>query len=291
MNFVSDVTLSCSILTSNLIFKHDRVALAYVDEASESPLEILLTLDFHSLDAVRSVLDSLSRRHHLGNQTQSPGPGKIIQLASGLFSSSPRAAFCHIFYISATDRSQLVLPFIDQAIGIHTITSQNCLLLHHMNHVLGWHISYSIDNDWYDPNGAHFIRKCSKVIRQLRTGIRPGAIENFKLYLVPAVGCYVQSVRSGYLHTSLRAGETLTVPVQIAVPAVLPRTFFGNQESGFQHDSPIVQDLYARINDVLMDYTGEVTEPILTAHVEYQHSLLPSSNVVHVKTHLTVARS
>lgn len=290
--FLADVTLSCSILASNLISKHDRVALAYLDKSAESCLEILLPLGFHSLGAVRSALNLLSRRHDLGSRKTNPDPdpGSVIQFAAGLFSDSPRAAFCHIFFISATVYAQLVLPPIDQAIGIHTITAQSCLLLYHMSHQPGWHISYGICNERSGPPRAQFIDKISKVIRQLRTGIRPGAIHNAKLYLIPVGGCYIQSVQPVPLPSSFRAGETWNVSVQIAVPAMLPQSFEANQQ-GSQHYSPIVQDLFAQINGVLLDYNAEVTEPILAAYVEYQHSLLPASNVIHVRTHLTVARS
>lgn len=291
MDCLSDITLTCSILASNLIFSHDRVALAYVDVGTKSCFEILLPLGSHSLDAVRCALDLLSRRHYLRLRKTSPDLGKVIQLAAGLFSASPRTAFCHIFFISATTHAQLVLPSIDPAIGFHTVTPQHCLPLHHMNHQPGWHISYEFGNDGHDPKGTHFIRKVARVIRQLRTGIRPGAINNVKLFILPAGGCRILSDPPDSLPTCLRAGETWDVPVQIGVPAMFPDISFEFEQHGSQPPSPIVEDLIAQINGVLMEYTAEVTEPILTAHVQYQHSLLPSSNVTHVKTHLSVVRS
>lgn len=291
VNFLSDVTLSCSILASNFILNHDRLALAYVDEGTKSSFEILLSLGFHSLDAVRCALNLLSRRHYLGTRKASPDLGRIIQLAAGLFNASPRTAFCHIFFISATAHAQMMLPPIDSAIGFHTVTPQHCLPLHYMNHQPGWHISYGIGNEGHDPKGTHFIRKVAKVVRQLRTGIRPGAINNVKLFVIPAGGCYIQTDQSDSLPNSLRAGETWDVPVRVGVPAMCPYTSLQTEQYGSQPHSPIVQDLIAQINGVLMEYTAEVNEPILTALVQYHHSLLPSSNVTHVKTHLTLVRS
>lgn len=291
MNFLTDTTQSCSILVSNLIFNHDRVALAYVDEDAASCFEVMLPLGFHSLDAVRSALNLFSQRQYLRKRKSNPDPGNMIQLAAGVFCVSPRTAFCHVFFISAAVHAQLVLPSIDQAIGFHTITGQYSLPLQRTSRQPGWHISYGVSSNEMGPKSTHFIRKVSNVIRQLRAGIRPGAIDNVKLYLVPAGGCYVQSVGCDPLPNSLRAGETWEVPVQIAVPAMLPGTTFEAELEGGQPYSPVVQHLIAQINGALMEYTAEVTEPILTAHVEYHHSLLPASTVVQVKTHLTVVRS
>lgn len=251
----------------------------------------MLPLGFHSLDAIRSALNLFSQRQYLRKRKNNRDPGHMIQLAAGLFCVSSRTAFCHIFFISAAVYAQLVLPPIDQAIGFHTITGQYSLPLHHTSRQSGWHISYGVFSNEMGPKSTHFSRKVSKVVRQLRTGIRPGAIDNFKLYLVPAGGCYVQSVGCDPLPNSLRAGETCEVPVQIAVPAMLPNTAFEAEQHGLQSCSPVVQDLIAQINGALMEYTAEVTEPILTAHVEYHHSLLPPSTVVYVKTHLNVVRS
>lgn len=291
VNFLTQVTLGCSVLASNLIYNHDRIALAYVDEGAHSCFGILLPLGFHSLDAVSSSLNLFSRRQHLKGRKTDPDIGSIIQQAAGLFETSPRTSFCHIFFISAAAPVQLMLPWIDQAIGFHTITSQSCLPLQHVNHQPGWHISYDVGDVGTCPKGSHFIRKVARVVRQLRTGVRAGTIYNLKLSVIAGGGCHIQSVMDDSRLTSLRAGETWVIPVQISVPAVCHDTPSETEQEETQPYSPLVQDLIDRINGVLMDYTKEVPQPILTAHIEYQHSLLPPSNSIHMETHLTVVRS
>lgn len=276
------------MLASNLVHNHDRIALACVDPAAKHGFEILLPLGFHSLDIVRATLTRFSQRKHFIKYGAPPDLGNIIQQVTSMFGTPTRPAFCHLFFVSARPPDHLLIPWIDQAIGFHTITPQPCLLVTRPNSQAGWHIPYNTSSGDVCPRGAHFIRKVAKVIRQLRTGIRPGSISDLKLSLSPGYGCSIQTVIDNTRLTSLRPGETWVVPVQINVPNAFPHNHCPTESSV---DSPVFGDLLAQINEILQDFTGEITQPVLTASVNYRHSLLPSPNTIHAKTHLTVVRT
>lgn len=250
----------------------------------------LLPLDFHSLDDVRSAVNIFQKRQPMKTRFTKLDIGTVIQKVSRLFEVSPRAAFCHLVFVSATPREQLSLPWIDQAIGFHTMTTQACLPLRHVNLQPGWHISYDMSIGDACPEESHFVHKVARVVRQLRTGIRPGSIVNVKLSIMPAGGCQIHSVVDNSRLTCLRPGETWMVPVLIDVPAAFQQPMSPATEQQFFH--PTIAEMLSEINTLMVEYASdEITQPILTAHVEYQHSLLPASNIVHVETHLTVIRS
>lgn len=249
--------------------------------------EILLPLGFHSLDTVRSTLNRFSQRQHLMKHGAPLDLGNIIQQVANMFCTTTRPAFCHLFFVSANPPDHLLIPWIDQAIGFHTITPQTCLPVTRPNFQGDWHISYDVATGDVCPYGAHFIRRVSKVIRQLRTGIRPGSISDLKLSLSPGHGCLIQTVIDNTRLTSIRPGETWVVPVQIHIPNAFPAASRASQ-SPIQ--SPILEDLLAQVTELLEEFTGEFTQPILTASVDYRHSLLPSRNIIHAESQLTVVR-
>lgn len=278
-------------MASNLIHNHDRIGLAYIDSDKSLNFELLLSLGFHSLDTIRSALSIISRRRHLNHWKADLNIGDVIQQVSGLFSVCPRTAFCHLFFVSATPPVHLTIPWIDQAIGFHTITPQLCFPLKYAGLRLGWHIPYDVGTGHACPKGTHFIRKVSRVVRQLRTGIRPGSILNLKLSIIPGEGCQIRSVIDNSRLTSLRPGETWIVPVEISVPSAFQPISPSDQiELSTYH--PLIEEMISQVNSLLMEYSFEViTQPILTAHVEYQHSLLPAPNTIHAESQLTVVRS
>lgn len=291
VNLLTQITLGSSVLASNLIHNHDRIGLAYIDWDKSLNFELLLSLGFHSLDTIRSALNIISRRQHLNHWKADLNIGDVIQQVSGLFSVCPRSAFCHLFFVSATPPVHLTIPWIDQAIGFHTITPQLCLPLKHAGLRLGWHIPYDVGTGHACPKGTHFIRNVSRVVRQLRTGIRPGSILNLKLSIIPGEGCQIRSVIDNSQPTSLRPGETWIVPVEISVPSAFqPISPSDQNELPTYH--PVIEEMISQINALLMEYSSKViTQPILTAHVEYQHSLLPAPNTIHAESQLTVVRS
>ncbi|KAJ5359237.1 uncharacterized protein N7496_011650 [Penicillium cataractarum] len=287
VNLLAQITLGPSVLASNLMHNHDRIAIVCVNGMRKHGFEILLPLGFHSLDTVRSALNRFSQRQHPMKHGAPLNLGNAIQQVANMFCTSTRPAFCHLFFVSATPPDHLLIPWIDQAIGFHTITPKTCLPVTRPNFQAGWHISYDVATGDLCPHGAHFIRKVSKVIRHLRTGIRPGSISDLKLSLSPGHGCLIQTVIDSTRLTSIRPGETWVVPVRIHIPNAFPPASLPS-ESPVQ--SPILGDLFAQINELLEEFTGEITQPILTASVDYRHSLLPTPNLIHAETQLTVVR-
>lgn len=250
---------------------------------------MLLPLGFHPIEAIRSALNTFSRRQLIDNEVCF-NLGDVIQQVSTIFSHSPRAAFCHLFFVSATPPGHLLVPWIDQAIGFHTITPHACLPLDNNLSPSGWHISYTVGKSDTGPRETHFIRRISRVIRQLRTGIRTGYIANLKISIAPAHGCQIQSVFENITLMSLRPGETWSIPVQIRVPGAFRQSSQIAQTAPSQQH-PLINEMMSRINCLLQDFSSdEITQPLLTAHVEYQHSLLPVPSTIHVDTHLTVIR-
>lgn len=284
---MAQITLGPAVLVSDLVHNHDRIALAYINGAAKQGFEILLPLGFHSLDIVRSILNRFSQRQHLMKQGTPQDVGNAIQQVANIFGNPTRPAFCHVFFVSATPPDHLSIPSIDQAIGFHTIAPQACLPLTRPNSESGWHISYDVGIGDVCPNGAHFIRKVSKVIRQLRTGIRPGSLSDLKLSLSPGHGCLIQTVIDSARLSSLRPGETWVVSVQISIPTASKHTYSVSESPVH---SPGFEDLFTQINELLEDFTGEIIQPVLTASVNYRHSLLPPPNTIHAETHLTVVR-
>jgi hypothetical protein len=290
VNLLTQITLGSSVLASNLIHNQDRIGLAYIDRGSPLNFELLLSLGFHSMDTIRSALNTLSRRQHRNRSRGDLEIGNVIQKVSGLFSVCPRTAFCHLFFISATPPAHLAIPWIDQAIGFHTITPQPCLPLKHTGLQLGWHISYDVGIGNTCPKGTHFIRKVSRVVQQLRTGISPGSILNLKLSIIPDEGCQIHSVLDNSRLTSLRPGETWIVPIEINVPSAFQSISPSNRIGSLTYH-PLIEEIISRINGLLMEFSSEeITQPILTAHVEYEHSLLPAPSTVHAESQLTVVR-
>ncbi|KAJ6121029.1 hypothetical protein N7523_005309 [Penicillium sp. IBT 18751x] len=291
VNILTQITFGASALASNLLFGYDRIGLAYVDGRKSLGFEVLLSLDFHSMDAVRSALNLFLLLQPPNYCKASLSLGEIIERVSGLFSGCPRSAFCHLFFVSGTSPLQLAIPSLNQAIGFNTITPQPCLPLNQSPLKSGWHIYYDVGVGNACPRGAYFIRKVSRVVRQLRTGICPGSVLNLRLSIIPAKGCQILSVMNDCQVTLLRPGETWIVPVKMSVPSAFHSITPGDRsQSPAQH--PLIEEMVSQINDLLMEYSsGEVIQPILTARVEYQHSLLPATSTIHEESQLTVLRS
>ncbi|KAJ5535796.1 hypothetical protein N7513_008982 [Penicillium frequentans] len=289
VDLLTQTTLGSFVLASHLTYNHDRIALAYVDGKANQGFQMLLPLGFHPIEAIRSALNTFSRRQLIDNEVCF-NLGDVIQRVSSIFAHSPRAAFCHLFFVSATPPRHLLVPWIDQAIGFHTITPHACLPLDNNLSPSGWHISYTVGESDTGPRETHFIRRMSRVIRQLRTGIRTGCIADLKISIVPAHGCQIQSVFENITLMSLRPGETWSIPVQIRVPGAFRQSSQIAQTASSQQHS-LINEMMSRINCLLQDFSSdEITQPLLTAHVVYRHSLLPVPSTIQVDTHLTVIR-
>ena len=266
------------------------MALAYVDGATTHGYHVLLPLGFYSTEGVRDALNAFSRYQSLKNKKPVVDLGKAIRQASSIFHYAPRAAFCHLFFVSATPPSHFSIPDIHQNIGFHTITPQACFPLENATTRPGWHISYNVGVNNATTKQIPFIRKVSRVIRQLRSGMRPGSILDLKLSVAPLGNCQIQSVAEDCRLISLRPGETWSVPVQIRVPAAVQK-MTEIEESDPMHHHPLIEDMLSQINFLLEEYSfQEIMQPILTAQIEYQHSLLPTDSSIHAETHLTLVR-
>ncbi|KAJ5704124.1 hypothetical protein N7493_011262 [Penicillium malachiteum] len=291
-DLLAEITVGSSVLINHLTHNHDRIALAYVDQKSKQGFEILLPLGFHTIEVVHAALEVFSRRQLSIDQMIPPDVGYacIIGKAIDMFFRSPRAALCHLFFLSATPPDRLLIPPINSAIGFHTITPNACLPMDNIKFQSGWHISYTVGPYDTGPRDNHFIRRISKVVRQLRTGVCPGSVVNLKVSIAAVEECQVQSIIEDRRLISLRPGETWSIPVLIRVPPAF------SQVSQIQRNSPssrhpLIEEMMTQINFVLDEYSSDdITQPLLTTNVEYEHSLLPSNSKICVGNTLTIIR-
>jgi hypothetical protein len=280
------MVVASSVLTSNLVLNHDRLAIACVDGGANSGFELLLPLGFHSFGTIRIALNTFSLRQLKKKRRIGSNLGHSLRQISQLFSPSSRAAFGHLVLVSANSpKDTLFISGVDPAIGFHTISPQLTFPLNTTNHPLGWHIFYDADAD--DPRSleSHFMRKVSKVVRQLRTGINPGCISNLELGVNHGPGCKFESAVECCKLNRLRPGETWVLKTKIGTPVK-----FYQETHLTQH--PIIQDLIGQINEVIRMYSSEpVAQHVLTAHLKYYHSLLPPLHAICLETHCTISRT
>lgn len=281
-----------SNLTSNLVTNYDRFALAYVDPSEACGFKLLLPLEFHAVEVIHSAFESFSAsRLAKTKQTQSD-LGCVVLRVSQLFRRSPRAAFCHLVFISAAPPPQLSVPRVDEAIGLHTISPQPCFPFETTSHPSGWHIFRDVSLRNTDPNELYFMRKVSKVVRQLRTGLSPGAISDLNLRLVPGFECQIQSVLQDCNLKCLRPGESWIIHVQISVPPARRAAFNPEHSTPMHSHHPIIDGLIREVEKVFNEYSiKDMDRHIFTAQLEYKNSLLPATNTIHLESHCTVSRN
>lgn len=274
------------MLTSNLAADHDRLAIACVDGSAKSGFELLLPLGFHSFETIRTALNTFSLHQLKKEKRRGSDLGHSLRQVSQLFCPSPRAAFGHLVLVSAiSPADNLFISDIDPAIGFHTISPQSTFPLDTTNHLLGWHIFYDANADDPRSHESHFMRKVSKVIRQLRTGISPGFISNLDLSISHGPGCHFESAVECCRLNRLRPGETWILKTKIGAPV----NFY--QETQLT-EHPVIQDLISQINEVIRMYSSEpVAQHVLTASLKYRHSLLPTAHAICLETHCTIPRT
>lgn len=284
-NSLTQFTIGTTILASNTIQNHDRIALGYVDGAATNQFQLLLPLGFHSVDDIRAALNIFARRTPFDKQDP-PDLGVAIQEVSRVFSSSPRIAYCHLFFVSSMLPANYSVPWIDQAIGFHTITPQSFVPLTHLNKQPGWHIFYDFGTEETHKKRTHFTRNVQIVIRHIRVGLRPGYLTQVKIDLTPGSGCQIEPVNKTYQIASLRPGETWTLPVRVIVPVA----FQEPDRNELQKLPPIAMETIIGINKFLMGWVRDIPERILTVNVEYRHSLLPTECTINLPEHVTSLR-
>jgi hypothetical protein len=276
--------MASTALASNLIATYDRLALACVNGRSPNGFDILLPLGFHSAESAQAALNIFSIRQMKKHRRRCPDLANSIQKVSRLFCPSSRTAFCHLVFVSAGSPKTFLIANIDKAIGFHTVSPQPYFPLG-TAHPPGWHICSDADEADPDPRNAHFVRKVTKVVRQLRTGISPGVISDLKLSVGPGNGCWFEAAAGSTHLMRLRPGETWIYKLKIGLPLV-------QYQDTQLTDNSMFTELIAEINDVLREYSAEpVFQQVLTAGLEYEHSFLPKSHTVCLETHCTISRT
>lgn len=286
VQLLTPMVLACSVLTSNLILNHDKLAIACVDGSTRRGFELLLSLGFHSFESTRAALDTFSLRQLQKKRKQVPDLSHSMQQVSQLFRLSPRAAFRHLVFISPSPPTEpLVISGIDPAIGFNTISPQPIFPLETRNHPLGWHIFY--DSSSGDPRvgDSHFMRRVYKVIRQLRTGIRTGYISNLDLYIILNPDCTFLSALECCQLKRLRPGESWIVKTKIGVPGDC-------YQENLLTENPLMHDLINQINDVIRLYSfGPPVQDLFDARLKYGHSMLLGPNDIFLESHCSIART
>ncbi|KAJ5491378.1 hypothetical protein N7539_002945 [Penicillium diatomitis] len=287
----AQINFASVVIASHLVHEHDRIALAVVDPSTDRGFEILLPLGFHSVDIVRSSLERFANRQLRSRVTQLADVGVVLQHVTKMFGTPSRPAFCHLFYVSAAPPDCLRIPPLDHAIGVHTVAPVACLPVDRPGAQSGWHIRYDIHEGDDYSGAALFIRKVSKAVGHLRTGIRPGSVSELSLSVSAAHASLVETCPANYQLMSLRPGETWVTSIPLLLqPASRQRGHVHHSSRKYDDPAP-VEDLMTRIDDVLLEYAHEVVQPVMAASLSYKHSLLPPGNTIHINTHLTVTRS
>lgn len=212
-------------------------------------------------------------------------PGVAIQESCTIFGSSPRIAYCHLFLVSFQPPTKYSVPWIDPAIGFHTITPQGCLYWSYANRQPGWHILYGVDTEKANSSRNDFTRRVSNVLRQIRLGLRPGCLENVEVALTPAPKCQLETVQRIYQLASLRPGETWSLPVNVVVPIALQEL----DRDELHKLPPVARETIVGINKFLMGWVRDIPEQILNVHVAYRHSLLPAACTVKLESHVATS--
>lgn len=286
--------MACSVLVSHLNHLHDRIALAHIDKTCPGGLRVLTPLGFHPIHIVQAALSTFSQQQFDNERTLTPDIGMVVDRVFGMFTCSPRKAYSHVFFITATPPNHLSVPCIhpDPAIEFHTIGPHEYQPLSIATSQAGWHICYTVGEFDTAPLETHFIRKVCKVIRHLRAGLRPGSAVDLRLFISPDDGCQIESVVDDrYLQVgSLRPGETWSIRLPVRVPPAFEQ-FPQIQQSSMSPQNPMIAQMLSQINTVMAGYLPEeITQALFTVRAEYRHSLFPSTHTVILDNTSTVIR-
>lgn len=285
------IVSSLAIVSSLTI--DDRFAIAYVDKDSADDFGLLLPLGVHSLESARIAMDVFSLHQLTGQRSRKIGLQKIIQQISETVYLHDRPALCHAFFVTASPSVRLSTPAMDRGIGFHTISPHFRFPFSGSDIPSGWHIFYDINSYDADSKEAMLRHKISTAIEHMRTGVEPGVVTNLKLSLAAGDRCEVQAVLEECHLDLLRPGEKWMVPVQIRVPAASIKQPLqvadGNTICHSSH--PSVDKVMTQLQDLLTDFSHEdITQHIVSAQLEYRHTLLPAHNIVHLESFCTVVR-
>ncbi|RJE20092.1 hypothetical protein PHISCL_07564 [Aspergillus sclerotialis] len=279
-------------VVSNLLNGVDHLAIAFIDRSAVNDFRILLRLGRQTRDSARTAIESFALHQLTTEKVEGADLKKVFRQLSAMLCSSERTAMRHIFFITATPPVSFTMPKIEQGIGFHTMSPDCCFPFDHPAVPMGWHIFYDIRHNDSESLESVLKSKVDKVIEHLRTGLDPGAVTDLKLSFIAGEGCQVQSVLEDGEFTILRPGEKWTIWVQVGVPAASLKREMRTVNKPIPCESlPIMDGLMVQLQEVLRDYSHhDIMQHVMTARLEYQHSLLPPHTTVCLESQCTVTR-
>lgn len=268
----------------------DHFAIAYIDRRAANDAVILLRLGPHSMDTARTAMETFALRQLTTDRAEGGELQDAIRQLSRMLCSSERMALRHIFCITASPSMYVTMPMIDNGIGFHTISPDCCFPSDRLV-PRGWHIFYDIHRNDTESQESVLKRRVSRVVEHLRTGLDPGAVADLRLDLTAGEGCQIQSILEHRQLAMLRPGEKWVVPIQISVPtASLNQRLPTADQFASRNNLPTLDVLMTQLQDLLREFShGDIAQHIMTARLEYRHSLLPLSTVC-LESHCTVSR-
>ena len=281
--------VSSLTVVSELTATDDRFAIVYIDKDSADSFGLLLPLGSHSFDSARAAMDKSTLRQLTVQRAGNIELHGVIQQISKMLYHSGRPTFSHVFFITATPSMQLWMPAIDRRIGFHTISPHFHFPFNGLEIPSGWHVFYDVES--YDTN-SDLSHKVSMAIEHIRTGVDPGVVTDLRLSLTAGDRCEIQAVLGENHLDLLRPGENWVIPIQIGVPAAsIKRPLQVTNGSSWTNNHPTLNKMMVQLQELFTDFSYEgITQHVLTARLEYKHSLLPTNNVVHLECFCAVVR-
>lgn len=283
--------ISSLAIVSNLMNGMDHFAITYIDRNAVNDVGILLPLGSHTMDSARTAIETFTIRQLTAEKSGGELHNALPQLLK-MLCFSQRMALQHIFFITAAPPMHATTPMIENEIGFHTISPDYCFPFDNPAVPRGSHIFYDIDRNHSDSQESFLKRKVLKVIEYLRTGLDPGAVADLRLNLIAGEGCRLQSILEDSQLAMLRPGEKWVVPIQVSVPAAsLKQALSTPEKLSWGDNLPALDVLMDQLQDLLRDFSnGDIVQHIITARLEYRHSLLPPHSTVCLESHCTVSR-
>lgn len=269
----------------------DRFAIGYLDKDALGGFRVLLPLSSHSLESAQQAMINFESAQLAKKKAKMPDAMEAMCQAADILGNSERTNFGHIVFITTILGRRLSTPQADGKVGIHTISPDSRFIFGSNAVPLGWHIFF--DTKCYDGVTAEDVLqdKVRKVISYLRAGANPGVIMDLKLKLDGQNGSQIQSVWGETEVPALRPGDRWIVPVQISVPAA-PRKLSDNNRQSISLRPHPIEKLMCQLYEMLGCFPhGEVTQDIMTASIEFKHSLLGMCSTVRMESACKVIRN
>lgn len=270
----------------------DHFGITYIDRNAVNDMGILLPLGSHTMNSARTAIETFTIRQLTAEKSEGGELHNALPHLSKMLCFSQRMALRHIFFITAAPPIYVTTPMIGNEIGFHTISPDYCFPFDNLAVPRGSHIFYDIHLNHPDSQERFLKRKVFKVIEHLRTGLDPGVVADLKLDLIAGEDCRLQPILEDSQLALLRPGEKWVVPVQVSVPAAsLKQALPAPEQLTWGDNLPALDALMDQLQDLLRDFShGDIVQHIITARLEYRHSLLPPLSTVCLESHCTVSR-